>query len=61
MSRGLGDVYKRQAVIEDFSDAGWEAVRCTLQTTPQKLNIAEDEDESTKPDPEHPDSNPGVS
>lgn len=49
------------AVIEDFSDAGWEAVRCTLQTTPQKLNIAEDEDESTKPDPEHPDSNPGVS
>lgn len=49
------------AVIEDFSDAGWEAVRCTFQTTPQKLNIAENEDESTKPDPEHPDSDPGVS
>lgn len=49
------------AVIEDFSDAGWEAVRCTFQTTPQKLNIVEEEDESTKPDPEHPDSDPRIS
>ncbi|MFR1027734.1 MAG: hypothetical protein ACLSE8_15665 [Parasutterella sp.] len=38
------------AVIEDFSTQV-EAVRCTFQTTPQKLNIAENEDESTKPDP----------
>lgn len=49
------------AVIEDFSDAGWEAVRCTFQTTPQKLNIVEEEDESTKPEPEYPDSDPRIS
>lgn len=31
------------AVLEDFSDAGWECVRCTFEQTPITLNIKEDE------------------
>lgn len=33
------------AVSEDFSDAGWECVRCTFQQTPVTLNIKESEDD----------------
>ncbi|WP_443894650.1 hypothetical protein [Parasutterella excrementihominis] len=33
------------AVLEDFSDAGWECVRCTFEQTPITLNIKEDEND----------------
>ncbi len=34
-----GGIWIISAVLEDFSDAGWECVRCTFQQTPISLNI----------------------
>lgn len=34
-----GEYWQVSAVIEDFSDAGWECLRVTFQQTPPNLNI----------------------
>ena len=41
-----GNYWQVSAVIEDFSDAGWECVRITFQQTLPKLNIVEDDEDS---------------
>ena len=40
-----GGIWIISAVLEDFSDAGWECVRCTFQQTPISLNIKESEND----------------
>ena len=37
-----GDYWLVMAVLEDFSDVGWECLRVQLQQMPPILNIAED-------------------
>lgn len=37
-----GEYWQVSAVIEDFSDAGWECLRVTFQQTDPKLTIIED-------------------
>ena len=37
-----GDYWLVMAVLEDFSDVGWECLRVQLQQVPPVLNIAED-------------------
>lgn len=52
-----GGYWQVSAVIEDFSDAGWECLRVTFQQTDPKLNIIEpepDPDPEPTPDPEEP-------
>ena len=42
-----GEYWQVSAVVEDFSDDGWEQLRVTFQQTPPKLNIKPVEEEST--------------
>ena len=41
-----GNYWLVTAVLEDFSDVGWECVRVTLQQTPVKINLRIDDEES---------------
>lgn len=40
-----GGLWLITAVLEDFSSAGWESVRCTFQQTPVNLTIVEDDND----------------
>lgn len=46
-----GEYWKVEAVVEDFSDDGWEQLRVTFQQTDPKLTIKEPDLES-EPDPD---------
>lgn len=44
-----GEYWQVSAVIEDFSDAGWECLRVTFQQTDPKLTIIEDTPTENQP------------
>lgn len=46
-----GEYWKVEAVVEDFSDDGWEQLRVTFQQTDPKLTIVEP---TPDPEPEEP-------
>lgn len=47
-----GEYWKVEAVVEDYSDDGWEQLRVTFQQTDPNLNIAADEEEGNGTTPE---------
>ncbi len=47
-----GEFWMVLAVLEDFSDAGWECLRCQLQTTPVELCIRCDDCVVEEDDPD---------
>lgn len=46
-----GEYWKVEAVVEDFSDNGWELLRVTFQQTESKLAIVETTPETTEEEP----------
>ena len=46
-----GEYWKVDAVVEDFSDDGWELLRVTFQQTEPKLAIVETTPETTEEEP----------
>lgn len=46
-----GEYWKVEAVVEDFSDDGWELLRVTFQQTDPKLAIVETTPETTEEEP----------
>lgn len=46
-----GEYWKVDAVVEDFSDDGWELLRVTFQQTEPKLAIVEPTPETTEEEP----------
>lgn len=46
-----GEYWKVEAVVEDFSDDGWELLRVTFQQTEPKLAIVETTPETTEEEP----------